>query len=100
MLDSEAVLKRKELVSHELTEENQLALFDSEHGKLIIMNELGRVVWSMLDGETSLDVIVHEIAEHVSGAPNVERVRAEVLEFAEQLLSRGAVQILRLPSER
>lgn len=97
VLTPNSVLRRKNLVSHELGEDNQLALFDSTKKELVIVNDLGRVVWTLLDGETSLAEIAKEISGHVSGAPSVERVEVEVLEFARVLLDRDAVECVNPP---
>ncbi len=68
-LSEEAVIRRVWKVTHELPEEGTLALFDVNESQLVILNSIGAVFWSRLDGVTPLGQIASEISDDVQGAP-------------------------------
>jgi hypothetical protein len=94
-LTGNTVLRRKLEVTHHLESENQLAVFDQTRSELVVLNATGAAFWDLIDGEATMAEIAREVAEFVRGAPPESEVLNSLKAVAEQLLERGAVEILR-----
>lgn len=94
-IDENTVLDKLYKVSHELDDGRQLAVFDAEKSELMVFNELAVAIWSLLDGQITLGEIAEELASHVAEAPSLPEVTGQVILFAQDLLERGAVSLVR-----
>ncbi len=91
---AQSVLKKNWLISHELAEEGQVAVFDERSSELVLFNELGALVWEKLDGEQSVESIVESLLELPIEVPERSTVFEQVQSFLKQLLEKGAVRHL------
>lgn len=73
------------------TIDGETVLLRTQEKELLGLNEVGRRVWDMADGTTSIDEIVAAVtAEYDVPA---ETARADVLRFVGELLSLGALTL-------
>jgi Coenzyme PQQ synthesis protein D (PqqD) len=94
-LNANSVLERAWLVSEDLDDDGQVALFDEQRSELLVLNGIGGAVWHELDGQITLGELAQALSEAVSGAPDASTVLAEVSAFAEGMLARGALRVVR-----
>ncbi len=94
---SEIVYRRVWKVSHDLPDENQVALFDQERSELLMINAVGAEIWDLLDGRRSLGDIVQELRALSPDAPEPEEMLVQVEQFLQMLLSRGAIELVPEP---
>ena len=78
---SSVVTPRPGVQPHGLGEST--VLMDTGTGATVVLDQIGALVWSVLDGESPLDEIVTDLAE-VYGVP-ADRVGADVLELVRTL---------------
>ena len=93
-LSEHSILRRRLQVTHEMQHENQLAIFDDTKSELVMLNATGGAMWTLLDGKTSLGEIARDMAEAIQNAPPQAAVLESLLGFAEELVARGAVEVL------
>ena len=93
-LNAESVLERVWLVSEDLDEEGQLALFDEQRSELLVLNGIGGAIWHELDGQISLGDLAQTLSSEIAGAPDAATVLKEMSEFAEAMLERGALRVV------
>ena len=69
---------------------DEVVLLDLATERYLALDQVGSRVWSLLDGEHSRDRIADAIA--VEYAAPIERIRADVDDFLEQLSALGLVE--------
>jgi len=70
---------------------NELVIVSPIKGKYLVLNQTGATVFRLLDGKMSLQSIAMRLCQN-HPAP-LEKVQADVLALAEQLLERGIVVV-------
>ena len=83
------VPKRKDTLTHEVTDTDEVVIYDSNGPQFLVLNDTAAGVWLMIDGTRSVDDITAEILNHVE----VERVTVtrDVIEFLGQLEQRELI---------
>lgn len=64
-------------------------LYDPETRDLHVLNVSAALVWSHLDGVQTLERVAQAVAEEVSDAPDLDRVRRDVLDAVETFRESG-----------
>lgn len=65
--------------------ENESLLLNLQTGKYFRINEVGSLIWEILDGKNSAEDIIQTIVRHFD--INEETARQDYLKFIEQLLN-------------
>ena len=86
---SERVPKRKTTVTHEVTDTEEVVIYDGGGSQLLVLNDIAAGIWLMIDGERSIDDITGEILAHVDAER--ETVTRDVLAFLSQLEDRTLI---------
>lgn len=86
---SERVPKRKTTVTHEVTDTEEVVIYDGSGSQLLVLNDIAAGIWLMIDGERSIDDITAEILAHVDAER--ETVTRDVLAFLSQLEDRTLI---------
>lgn len=73
------------VITQVLTEGAAIVKTDSE--QVTIINSTGYAIWSLLDGQRSLEEVTSLVASQFNTTP--ETVSKEVVAFTEQLLAKG-----------
>ena len=60
-------------------------------GSIFTLNEVGTLVWELIDGRTNISQIVEAICGHYDGEP--EQVKEDVLAFLGDLKTEGLIQL-------
>ena len=83
------VPRRKDTLTHEVTDTDEVVIYDSNGPQLLVLNDTAAGVWLMIDGTRSVDDITAEILNHVE----VERatVTRDVIAFLGQLEQRELI---------
>ena len=83
------VPRRKDTLTHEVTDADEVVIYDSNGPQLLVLNDTAAGVWLMIDGTRSVDDITAEILNHVE----VERatVTRDVVAFLAQLEQRKLI---------
>ena len=83
------VPRRKDTLTHEVTDTDEVVIYDSNGPQLLVLNDTAAGVWLMIDGTRSVDDISAEILNHVE----VERatVTRDVIAFLGQLEQRELI---------
>jgi len=71
-LSDRRVPRRKDTLTHEVTDSDEVVIYDSNGPQLLVLNDMAAGIWLMIDGERSIDDITAEIVN------NVEAERATV----------------------
>jgi methyltransferase-like protein len=83
------VPRRKDTLTHEVTDTDEVVIYDSNGPQLLVLNDTAAGVWLMIDGTRSVDDITAEILNHVEvGRATVTR---DVIEFLGQLEQRELI---------
>ncbi len=83
------VPRRKDTLTHEVTDTDEVVIYDSNGPQLLVLNDTAAGVWLMIDGTRSVDDITAEILNHVE-AEHVTVTR-DVIEFLGQLEQRQLI---------
>ena len=94
-LSSDVVLRKSERSAWQNFDQ-ELVLLDMPSRTLFGLNSVGGVVWESVDGQRSLADIARNVAEQFEQAQ--ERVLADVLHFAGELLARGCLELAEPPA--
>jgi hypothetical protein len=86
---SERVPKRKTTVTHEVTDTEEVVIYDGSGSQLLVLNDIAAGIWLMIDGERSIEDITAEILGHVDAER--ETVTRDVLAFLSQLEDRTLI---------
>jgi Coenzyme PQQ synthesis protein D (PqqD) len=69
-MEADGVIRRNpQVVYRELAGEGGAVLLHLESGAYHGLNETGVLIWSLIDGERTLDELVAELRERLDGAP-------------------------------
>jgi SynChlorMet cassette protein ScmD len=74
------------IVLREENDESAL-LFDPETGDASTLNAVSVFIWKHLNGNRSVQEIIHQLKDHCENAP--ESIEQDVVEFVNQLLEKG-----------
>ena len=83
------VPKRKTTVTHEVTDTEEVVIYDGGGSQLLVLNDIAAGIWLMIDGERSIEDITAEILGHVDAER--ETVTRDVLAFLSQLEDRTLI---------
>lgn len=91
MINEQALLKKvkKEVIGSKVG--NELMLMNMETGDYIHFNEMGTVIWNLLDANQTIDLIVAELLETFDISEEI--CRAEVNEFIYYLVDNHLVKV-------
>ena len=81
---------RADILTHEVTDTDEVVIYDSEDRQLLVLNDFGAGVWLLIDGERSLADLTHEVLQCVDADP--EAIANDVTHFIEQLIHRKVVR--------
>ena len=88
-LSDRRVPRRKDTLTHEVTDSDEVVVYDSNGPQLLVLNDMAAGIWLMIDGERSIDDITAEIVN------NIEAERAtvtrDVVAFLGQLEQRKLI---------
>lgn len=83
------LLKKNESMDFIEADDGNVIIFDSESGNTHFIDEIGLDILHILEEETDLETLVSKLSEQYD-AP-VEEIRADVLEFVEDLIAKKVV---------
>ena len=83
------VPKRKDTLTHEVTDTDEVVIYDGGGPQLLVLNDIAAGVWLMIDGKRSIDEITAEILNHVEA--DRATVTRDVLTFLGQLEQRKLI---------
>lgn len=83
------VPRRKSTLTHEVTDTDEVVIYDGNAPQLLVLNDIAAGVWLMIDGERSIGDITAEILSHVEAEP--ETVTRDVTAFLAQLEQRKLI---------
>ena len=83
------VPRRKDTLTHEVTDTDEVVIYDGNGPQLLVLNDTAAGVWLMIDGTRSVDDITAEILNHVE----IERATEtrDVIDFLGQLEQRELI---------
>jgi hypothetical protein len=80
---------RAEILTHEVTDSDEVVIYDSDSRQLLVLNDFAAGVWLLIDGERSVSDLGAAITDCVNVDP--ETVVRDVRIFLEQLVDRSIV---------
>jgi hypothetical protein len=83
------VPQRKRTITHEVTDTDEVVIYDGTGPQLLVLNEVAAGVWLLVDGQRSVDEITEEIVTHMNAER--ETVARDVLAFLGQLEQRELI---------
>ena len=83
--------RRTQGVVHELDATGETVIFDEAGRRLLVLNEVGAIVWYLIDGRRTLDEIVGILAEGVP-LPR-EQLAADAARFLGELEQQGLLEL-------
>jgi len=83
------VPERKDTLTHEVTDTDEVVIYDGSTPQLLVLNDIAAGVWLMIDGRRSIDDITFEILKHVEA--EAETVTRDVVAFLGQLEQRKLI---------
>ena len=83
------VPQRKNTLTHEVTDTDEVVIYDRSGPQLLVLNDIAAGVWLMIDGERSIEDITSEIVTHLDA--ETETVTRDVLAFLGQLERRKLI---------
>jgi hypothetical protein len=91
MLDvsNRRVPQRKNTLTHEVTDTDEVVIYDGNTPQLLVLNDIAAGVWLMIDGKRSIEDITAEILNHVEAER--ETVTRDVVAFLGQLEQRKLI---------
>jgi hypothetical protein len=75
--------------------DDQAVLVLADSGEVEILNEVGAVIWELIDGRRSSEEIGNQVGERFDVAP--EQALEDTNEFLGKLVEAGAIQLLDHP---
>lgn len=75
--------------------DDQAVLVLADSGEVQILNEVGAVIWGLIDGRRSSAEIASQVAHQFEVAP--ERALDDTNEFLGKLVEAGAIEVLDCP---
>lgn len=83
--------RRTQGVVHELEATGESVVFDEAGRRLLVLNEVGAIVWYLIDGRRTLDEIVGILAEGIA-LPR-EQLAADATHFVGELAQQGLIEL-------
>lgn len=83
------VPERKDTLTHEVTDTDEVVIYDGSTPQLLVLNDIAAGVWLMIDGRRSIDEITGEILNHVEA--EAETVTHDVITFLGELEQRKLI---------
>lgn len=83
------VPQRKNTLTHEVTDTDEVVIYDGNGPQLLVLNDVAAGVWLMIDGQRSIQDITAEIVSHLDAER--ETVTRDVLAFLGQLEQRKLI---------
>jgi hypothetical protein len=83
------VPQRKDTLTHEVTDTDEVVVYDCNGPQLLVLNDIAAGVWLMIDGTRSIDDITAEILNHVEAERAT--VTRDVITFLGQLEQRKLI---------
>ena len=83
------VPRRKNTLTHEVTDTDEVVIYDGHTPQLLVLNDIAAGVWLMIDGQRSIAEITAEILSHVEAEPDT--VARDVTAFLGQLEERKLI---------
>jgi hypothetical protein len=83
------VPERKNTVTHEVTDTDEVVIYDGSGSQLLVLNDIAAGIWLMIDGRRTIEDITAEILDHVDAER--EMVTRDVLAFLSQLEDRTLI---------
>ncbi len=80
---------KAEILTHEVTDSDEVVIYDSQSRQLLVLNDFAAGVWLLIDGERNVSDLGEAITDCVSADP--ETVARDVRTFLEQLVDRNIV---------
>lgn len=80
---------RAEILTHELTDSDEVVIYDGENRQLLVLNEFGAGIWLLIDGKRTVAELGEFIIDSVAADP--QTVTRDVQTFLEQLADRNIV---------
>lgn len=81
--------KRKDTLTHEVTDTEEVVVYDGNSPQLLVLNDIAAGVWLMIDGHRSIEDITSEILNHIEAER--ETVSRDVLTFLGELEQRKLI---------
>ncbi len=89
-MPSETIYKKTQGVSsRQLGAE--LMLYDQHNDKVHVLNETGALIWSLLDGKTSLQDINHTFTRQFPDTPQ-DQINGDIKEVIQKLEKEGLIK--------
>ncbi len=88
-LSDQRVPRRKNTLTHEVTDTDEVVIYDGNTPTLLVLNDIAAGVWLMIDGKRSIGDITAEILSHLEAEP--ETVAHDVAAFLGQLEQRKLI---------
>lgn len=88
-LSDRRVPRRKNTLTHEVTDTDEVVIYDGNTPQLLVLNDIAAGVWLMIDGQRSVGDITAEILSHVEAER--ETVARDVTAFLRQLEERKLI---------
>ena len=83
------VPQRKDTLTHEVTDTDEIVIYDGNGPQLLVLNDIAAGVWLMIDGTRSIADITAEIVNHVEAERAT--VTRDVVAFLGQLEQRKLI---------
>jgi hypothetical protein len=83
------VPERKHTVTHEVTDTDEVVIYDGSGSQLLVLNDIAAGIWLMIDGRRTIEDITGEILDHVDAER--ETVTRDVLAFLSLLEDRTLI---------
>jgi hypothetical protein len=83
------VPQRKDTLTHEVTDTDEVVIYDGSGPQLLVLNDIAAGVWLLIDGARSIDDIAAEILNHVEAERAT--VTRDVIAFLGQLEQRELI---------
>lgn len=80
---------RAEILTHEVTDTDEVVVYDGESRQLLVLNDFAAGVWLLIDGKRSVSDLREMITDCVTVEP--ETVARDLRAFLEQLVDRNIV---------
>lgn len=69
--------------------EDEVVLLMPHAGAVLVLNDVGRAIWGLIDGRRTIDALAEQICAEYEVEP--AQARADIAAFVEQLAAKGLV---------
>ena len=81
---------RADVLTHEVTDADEVVLYDSNRKELLVLNDIGAGIWLLIDGKRSVEELAKAVLDFVDA--DGETVAQDVSAFVEALTKRNLVR--------